>query len=166
MAIMHSIIAELQQEAKTTRRVLERLPDEHWDWRPHEKSTPLGKLAHHVATIPGFFSEAALADSFDVVNLKRVESANCAEVLQRHDQGLAAAVENLGRIDDDLAMGMWSFLREGKPMLTMSRAALIRGLLMNHWIHHRAVLSVYLRLLDVAVPPIYGPSADENPFAR
>jgi uncharacterized damage-inducible protein DinB len=165
MAIMHSIIAELQQEAKTTRRVLERLPDEHWDWKPHEKSTTMGKLAHHVATNPGFFSEVALADSFDVVNFKRVESANCAEVLRRHDTGLAAAVKNLARIDDGLAMGMWSFLREGKPMMTMPRIALIRGLLMNHWIHHRGVLSVYLRLLNVPVPPIYGPSADENPFA-
>jgi uncharacterized damage-inducible protein DinB len=164
MAIISSIIAELEQEAKTTRRVLERLPDAHWDWKPHEKSMPLGKLGHHVATLPGFFSEVALADSFDVVNSKRENSANCAEVLQRHDAGLAAALKNLPKIDDTLAMGNWSFLREGKPMMTMPRIALIRGLLMNHWIHHRGALTVYLRLLNVPVPPIYGPTADENPF--
>ena len=165
MAIIHSIIAELEQEAKTTRRVLERVPDAHWEWKPHDKSFALGKLAHHVATIPGFFAEVGMVDSFDVANFKRVESANTAEVLQRHDAGLASALKNLATIDDVRALGMWSFAREGKTMVTMPRIAMIRSLLMNHWIHHRGVLTVYLRLLNVPVPPIYGPTADENPFA-
>ena len=165
MPIIHSIIAELEQEAKVTRRVLERVPDAQWEWKPHDKSYALGVLAHHVAVIPGFFAEVGMVDAYDVANFKKAQSANTAEVLQRHDTGLASAKLNLATIDDARAMGMWAFVREGKPMVSMPRIAMVRHMLMNHWIHHRGVLTVYLRLLNVPVPPIYGPSADENPFA-
>ena len=165
MRIVDPLIAEFEQEAKTTRRVLERLPDAQWEWKPHEKSFTLGRLGHHVATIPGFFAEVAQVDAFDVANFKQVFSADCSEVLKRHDDGLASAKANLAKIDNERAMGMWSFQRAGVAMVTLPRIVMIRSLLLNHWIHHRGVLTVYLRLLNIPVPAIYGPSADDNPFA-
>lgn len=119
--IVGAFLTELDQEAATTRRVLERVPDEKLGWKPHAKSMSLGQLALHVVAIPGFVATILSQDSYELPNFVQPEAHSATE--------------------------------------------LIPSILLNHWYHHRGQLSVYLRLLDIPVPSIYGPSADENPFA-
>jgi uncharacterized damage-inducible protein DinB len=165
MKIIDSLLAEMDQEAGTTRRVLERIPEDKLTWKPHEKSFSLGELSTHVATIPGMIAQAAAQDTFDVSNFKAEKYDSRAEILKALDQSLAKAHQVLAPLDDAKLMATWSLTIGGKPGLQMPRIAVIRAILLNHWYHHRGQLSVYLRLLNVPVPSIYGPSADENPFA-
>lgn len=159
-----ALIAELRQEGATTRRVLERLPDDKLTWKPHAKSMSLGGLALHVAEIPGalaeFFSE--LDREAPVVPL--TQPASRAEVLAAFDKGMATAEARLRGWDERDLMAEWRMSRGGHQILAMPRIAALRSILFNHWYHHRGQLSVYLRLLDVPLPSIYGPTADENPF--
>ncbi len=166
MPIIDSILAELDQEAKATRRLLERMPEGKFGWKPHEKSMTLGDLALHVATIPGFFGKVAIQDSFDAANFKRVTPPQTtAELVAIFDDGMAEARKHLSTLGDEALMAPWTFFNGGKALVTLPRIGLIRGILCNHYYHHRGQLSVYARLLDIPVPSIYGPSADENPFA-
>jgi uncharacterized damage-inducible protein DinB len=166
MPIADMFIRELELEAKTTRRVLERVPDDKLAWKPHTKSMTLRQLAQHVATIPGAISGMARLDSYDVEKFSAPpEMENTAAILAAFDESLAQAKTNLAATDDAAMMKDWSFRRGGNPIMTMPRIGVIRGIVLSHMTHHRGQLSVYLRLLDVPVPSIYGPSADENPFA-
>ncbi|MGA9626287.1 MAG: DinB family protein [Bryobacteraceae bacterium] len=166
MPIADMLISELEREAKTTRRVLERVPDDKLTWKPHVKSMTLGRLALHVATIPGSISGMARLDSYDVANFSEppaVEST--AAILAAFDRSVAQAKADLAATDDAAMMKDWSFNMGGNPIMTVPRIGVYRSILLNHLYHHRGQLTVYLRLLDVPVPSIYGPSADENPFA-
>jgi uncharacterized damage-inducible protein DinB len=165
MTIANSMAQELEQEAATTRRVLERVPADQLGWRPHPKSRTLGQLAMHVALVPGALAELSHVDTFPFENSREdIDPKSTQEILDAHDAGLARAKEHLGRMSDEKIMGLWTGTLGGKPILSMPRAAFLRTIMLNHTYHHRGQLSVYLRELNVPVPAMYGPSADENPF--
>ena len=162
-----SLLNELYQEAAVTRRVLERVPGDKLEWRPHPKSMSLGQLAMHVASIPGNLSRLVQADEFDAsqANFTPPSPSSVEEILTAHDESLSAAQDYLDGVDEQTARESWRLTFKGNEVFTAPRGGVIRSLMMNHWYHHRGQLSVYLRLLDVPVPVIYGRSADENPFA-
>jgi uncharacterized damage-inducible protein DinB len=166
MPIADTLIMELEREAQTTRKLLERVPDDKLAWKPHAKSMSLGRLAQHVATTPGFISGMARLDGYDVEKFAEppaLESA--AALVAAMEESVAQAKANLAATDDAAMMADWSFRRGGHAIMTIPRIGVYRSILFNHLYHHRGQLTVYLRLLNVPVPSIYGPSADENPFA-
>jgi uncharacterized damage-inducible protein DinB len=166
MRMVDPILAEFEQEAKTTRRLLERVPGDKMSWKPHPKSMSLGQLSLHIAQAPGYIANWAANTTYEMTGSFEQESAaTTAQVVAAFDASLAKVTQLLSGFDDAAMMAMWSFVAGGKTMMTMPRIALIRSLILNHSYHHRGQLSVYLRELNVPVPPIYGPSADENPFA-
>ncbi len=158
------LIQEFEMEAATTRRVLERVPSDKLAWTPHVKSMSLGRLAMHLAAAPGFISGWPVNDRFEFTGDPTPVPTSTAEIVAAHDRGLSQVKDNLQKIGDAGLGAPWSGVAGGKTLMTMPKAAVLRALLMNHTYHHRGQLSVYLRLLDVPVPSIYGPSADENPF--
>lgn len=164
MAMIDPILAELERESATTRRVLERVPGDQLSWRPHPKSMSLGQLALHLATIPERLSGMALLESFEPTSFKADEATSAQQILEAHDHGALTAKKNLEGMEDARLLENWSLTRDGEAILTVPRIGLLRTILLNHSYHHRGQLSVYLRLLDVPVPSIYGPSADDNPF--
>jgi len=164
MPIIDSILMELDQEAATTRKVLERVPEASLGWKPHPKSMSLGQLSLHVASIPGRLAEIISKDSFEPSQSGQPAAASKAELLSTLEKEHAQAKSILGKMDDAFLQAPWSLTRGGHVLLKVPRISVIRSILLNHWYHHRGQLSVYLRLLDVPVPSIYGPSADENPF--
>ena len=165
MRLVDSILMELDQEAQTTKRVLDRIPDDKLAWKPHPKSYSLGQLALHIASAPGSVAAAAVPDSMEAPNFSQPEPKSRQEVLDTFSKSLESAKDALMKMDDARLTSMWSLTRKGKVLMSVPRIAFIRSILMNHNYHHRGQLSVYLRMLDVPVPSIYGPSADENPFA-
>jgi uncharacterized damage-inducible protein DinB len=165
MKIIDGLLAELEQEAQTTRRVLERIPQEHLSWRPHPKSMSLGQLALHVATVPGNVAELAARDVSEPSSFVHPDAATAAELVPSLTESVAKAKRALGDFDDARMGAMWRLQRGGRDILAMPRAAFVRAIMLNHWYHHRGQLLVYLRLLNQSVPSVYGPTADENPFA-
>jgi uncharacterized damage-inducible protein DinB len=165
MRLADSLLMEFDQEAQTTKRVLERIPDDRLAWKPHPKSFSLGQLALHIASGPGQIVAAVSQDTAEVPNFAQPEAKSRQEVLETFSKSTASARATLKSMDDARLVSLWSLTRNGKPLMEMPRIAFLRSILMNHIYHHRGQLSVYLRLLDVPVPSIYGPSADENPFA-
>ena len=164
--MIEALIQELEQEAQTTRRVLERVPGDKLGWKPHAKSMSLGQLAMHVATTPGGVSEVVRQSPFDASGFKQPNATSAAELLPALDQGIAKAKENLRAIGDAGLSNMWRVVEGERELTAMPVGAALRFIMLNHWYHHRGQLSVYLRELNVPVPSIYGPSADENPFAE
>ena len=164
MRIADSLIAELEQEAKTTRRVLERIPASKLSWRPHPKSMSLGQLGLHIAQTPGAIVKLAQANVPALPQFKQAEATSSEEILKTLDVGVAEARAALDGWDDAKMMETWSLSNEGKTVMAMPRIGLLRAIMLNHWYHHRGQMVVYLRLLDVPVPSVYGPTADENPF--
>jgi uncharacterized damage-inducible protein DinB len=167
MAFNQALLPEFDQEMANTRKTLERVPDDQFGWKPHEKSMALGELAAHLANLPGIASMAMEKTEFDLAppGQERYKTPPCAsrqEVLDTFDRTRAAAREAIVAASDEHLMEKWSLLIGGNPMMTLPRVAVLRSLVMNHIIHHRAQLGVYLRLLDIPVPSIYGPSADEG----
>jgi uncharacterized damage-inducible protein DinB len=164
---LEQMIGEIAQEASTTKRVLERVPTDKLGWKPHPKSMSLGQLAMHVATVPGAISKLAQVDEFEVdpSNFNPPVPKNREEILAALDASVQAAQEYLSGVSRSAAAGPWRATMQGRELMMMPRAVMLRALMLNHWYHHRGQLSVYLRLLDVPVPSIYGPSADDNPFA-
>jgi len=155
---------DLEQELATTRRVLERVPDEHWEWKPHEKSMSLGRLAGHLAELNYLAKSVVEDDVFDVVTHPRPAApANRDEVLRSFDQGAAAMVAAVNAASAEAWGQRWSLQAGGQEFIGMPRAAALRLMGISHPIHHRGQLTVYLRLLGVSVPSVYGPTADE-PF--
>ena len=165
MRLVDPMIAELEQEAETTRRCLERIPEDRLSWRPHPKSMSLGQLALHIATTPGGVAQVAAADSMERPQFDRPEAKSRRELLDALAQSVAAALAFLRGLDDARAAGSWTMTLDGQPIFSMPRIGVVRTLMLNHWYHHRGEMQVYLRLLDVPVPSVYGPTADENPFA-
>ena len=164
MSATAAMIQELEQESATTRRVLERVPSDQLAWKPHAKSMSLGTLAMHIASGPAFITDWAVQDSVTFAGGKSPEPASTADILAAHDASAAKAKANISAIGDSGMGTMWSMKTpDGNTVMTMPKAALLRSIALNHIYHHRGQLSVYLRLLDVPVPSIYGPSADEGP---
>ena len=166
MKIIDGLLAELEQEAQTTRRVLERIPQEHLSWRPHPKSMSLGQLALHVATVPGNVAELAARDTIpEPPTFVQPEAATASELVPMLAESVAKAKRALGDFDDARMGAMWRLQSGGRDILSMPRVAVARAIMLNHWYHHRGQLLVYLRMLNQSVPSVYGPTADENPFA-
>ncbi len=165
-SITAPMVGEITQEAATTRRVLERVPTDKLGWKPHPKSMTLGQLAMHVATIPQGISQMAAVDNFEInpADMRPPEAKSTADILAALDASVQKTRDYLAGVSDSAATANWSMNLQGKQLMAMPRIAMLRAILFNHWYHHRGQLSVYLRLLDVPVPTIYGPSADENPF--
>jgi uncharacterized damage-inducible protein DinB len=166
MKMIDGLLAELEQEAATTRRVLERIPQDHLSWKPHPKSMSLGQLALHVATVPGSVAELAAMDTIpEPPNFVHPEAATASELVPSLMESVAKARRALGGFDDAGMGAMWRLQSGGKDIMAMPRVAFVRAIMLNHWYHHRGQLLVYLRLLNQSVPSVYGPTADENPFA-
>lgn len=166
MKISDALLPELDQELATTRKCLARIPDDKLSYKPHPKSFAMDTLAVHIATMLGWGVTTIQSDSFDYAPeggepyVPPVVKNN-AELLALFDKGAADFRAALAGAENDAMMKPWSLLGAGKPMFTMPRIAVIRGMIMNHIVHHRGQLSVYLRMCDIPVPAIYGPSADE-----
>ncbi|MGB6432133.1 MAG: DinB family protein [Candidatus Acidiferrales bacterium] len=164
MRIVDSLLMEIDQEAQTTKRVLDRIPEDNLTWKPHPKSYSLGQLGLHIASLQGRVAAAAAQDTFEAPSFSQAEPKSRQEILDAFAKSLASAKETLNKMDDARLMSMWSLTKNGKVLMTIPRIGFVRSILMNHNYHHRGQLSVYLRMLDVPVPSIYGPSADEKPF--
>jgi uncharacterized damage-inducible protein DinB len=166
MALIDGMLRELEEEAVTTRRVLERVPDNRLGWRPHQKARTLGELALHVAIVPGGVAQLAASPSPARVPQAGQDPspANSSELIPALDQSIATAKRVLGGMDDAALTATWRLTNGERELFATTRAALLRSVMLNHWYHHRGQLTVYLRELGVPIPSIYGPSADENPF--
>ena len=165
MGLSQPFIAELEQEAGATRRVLERIPEDKLQWRPHPKSFSLGQLSLHVATIPGNVSQLAMQSVTTLPPFVQPEPKTKAEILDAQEASVAAGKAALAAWTDADLMEEWSLSANGDIKMAMPRIGLLRAIMFNHLYHHRGQLLVYLRLLDVPVPAVYGVSADENPLA-
>ena len=167
MPLIDSLLPEFDREMGLTRRVLERVPDGQFAWKPHEKSMSLGRLAEHLAELPQWATMTLKESGIDMATRRPPEyrsPATRAEVLAMFDQNQKDARASLvGKTDGEL-FAPWTLRNQGKEIFTMPKVAVMRGFVMNHLIHHRGQMSVYLRLQNVPVPSIYGPSADESPF--
>ena len=169
MALSAALLPEFDQEMANTRKTLERVPDSKFSWKPHEKSGAMGWLAGHVASIPGWLAFTIKQDSLDLapggVQMQPPPPPrNNKELLAEFDKNVKEGRAVLAAASDAELMKPWSLLNNGKMTMTLPKHAVVRGFVMNHLIHHRAQLGVYLRLNNIPVPAIYGPSADEGGF--
>jgi uncharacterized damage-inducible protein DinB len=166
-SIVAPVIAEFHEEARTTRRVLERVPADKLTWKPHRKSLSIGQLALHIAAAPGRFVPNLKKAEHEVnpANFQFAEPTSKEEILAVFDKSSHDVGAFLESLSDEDAQADWTLKANGRTLLTKSRLGIIRMIMLSHIYHHRGELAVYLRLLDVPVPSIYGPSADENPFA-
>ena len=159
-----ALIAELKQEAVNTRKMLERVPEDKFLWKPHEKSMTIGRLASHIAEIPVWINRTLTANEFDFATASMVRTTyeNRAALLKVFDEKQAEAIAALQNTTDEMLNETYSVRRGEQVMFSMPRKVMMRNFAFNHLIHHRGQLSVNLRLLDVPVPGMYGPSADER----
>ena len=164
MSMIQALIQELEQEAQTTRRVLERVPGDRLEWKPNPKSMSLGQLSLHVATIPGFVSDIARQSPFSFPKMVQASATSSAELVPALEQSVARAKANLLAIGDAGLANTWRLVEGDRELMAVPVGGVVRSIMLNHWYHHRGQLSVYLRELGVPLPSIYGPSADENPF--
>ena len=165
--MVDSMLNELREETSTTKRVLDRVPADKLAWKPHPKSMSLGQLALHVASIPGNLTKLVQLEEFDAAqaNFQPPTPSDLKEIYTALDQSVRAAEEYLAVLSEQEAAATWRLTSKGKEVFSKPRLGVLRSILLNHWYHHRGQLSVYLRLLEIPVPVIYGRSADENPFA-
>lgn len=167
MPIADAIIAELDREATSTTKMLERVPSDKLDWRPHAKSMTLGELAWHIATIPARSAEMLRHGRFDVATARPGPApADAVDIVATYRRNLDELRALLGATDDAAIMSPFSLVRGDRTLMSMPRIGMLRSITLNHSYHHRGQLSVYLRLLDIPLPAIYGTSADENPFRK
>lgn len=169
MALRDALLPEFDHEMANTRKTLERVPDDRLDWKPHTKSTAMGGLATHLSNLPTWTNYTINDDSLDLApGGKPLPPAppvkSRTELLAIFDSNVAKARAAITAASDEDLFKPWTLMNNGNPILTMLKVAVLRSFVMNHTIHHRAQLGVYLRLNDIPVPSIYGPSADENPF--
>jgi len=166
MAIKDAILPEFDHEMGTTRRLLERVPEADLAWRPHEKSFPLGHLATHIANIPHWVEVTFDETMFDVgtagESARPKPAPSVAELLSRFDANVKKARAKIVEQTDPAFFATWTLKNNGQEIFTMPKVAVLRSFVMNHLIHHRGQLSVYLRLRNVPLPSIYGPTADEG----
>lgn len=167
MRIADAFVDELNAEAVVTSRVLERVPEARLGWQPHPRSMSLAQLSMHVATLPSLMTQFLSGDvlDFDAVPKQPPTVTTRAELLAAFESSTDQARSYLMDLSDERAMATWYLMARDRQLLAAPRAAMLRSLLFNHWYHHRGQLVVYLRLLEVPVPSVYGPTADENPFA-
>lgn len=167
MSIGQALLPEFDHEMANTRKTLERVPEDKVAWKPHEKSMTMGQLAQHTCEIPCWIPMVMEKDSLDVnppgsPPHEPPMMKSRKELLETFDKSVKSARAALSAVSDERLMKSWSLLAGGKAYFTMPRIAVLRGFVMNHMIHHRAQLGVYLRLNNLPVPSIYGPSADEG----
>ncbi|MCO5235565.1 MAG: DinB family protein [Chitinophagaceae bacterium] len=164
MSIAQGLTAELLQEASNTRKMLERLPGDQLEWRPHEKSRQMGKLAAHIAEIPQWIHHILSDTGFDLDKnaFSRAKGASKNDILDVFEDTLKQAVSALENAPDEMFPVYWTFRKGSFKVFELPRTVAIRNMVLSHLIHHRGQLSVYLRLLNVSVPGMYGPSADEG----
>ena len=167
MTFAETILPEFDQEMASTRKVLERIPEDKLDWRADPTSNTIGWNANHLAEIPGWVEPTLLHSTLEMapVGGPRYESPKLTtrkEILDLFDRNVAAGRTAIGKVREETLGEMWSLAEGGKALLTMPRAAAFRGFVLNHLIHHRAILTVYLRLNNISVPALYGPSGDEG----
>jgi uncharacterized damage-inducible protein DinB len=165
MSMTNALIQELDMEAVTTRRLLERVPDAQLNWKPAEKSRTLGELAWHIAVNPGSVASLAATTPVQFPGFTPDPSPKtAAELLPALDASVTRAKDVLAQMDDAAMMATWTLMGGDRQIMAIPRIAFLRSIMLNHWYHHRGQLSVYLRELGVPLPSIYGPTADENPF--
>ncbi len=167
MAIRDMLLPEFDQEMANTRKMLERAPDDRFDFQPHPKSFKLNRLAGHVAELPNWVTHIMKVELFEIEpgQYPPFEPSNRKELLDQFDKNIREARQAIAAASDEDMNKMWTMKWQGKTVMTMPRFSVLRSVVMNHLIHHRAQLGVYLRLIDVAVPGMYGPSADDPPFS-
>jgi len=165
MSTVKALLQEFEQEAQTTRRVLERVPADRLSWKPHDKSMSLGQLALHVAIVPGAVAEISRQSPVPLPEFKHPSATSAAELIPALDESVAKVRKVLGAMDDAALASTWRVMDGEREVMALPVGALLRSIMLNHWYHHRGQLSVYLRQVGAPVPSIYGPSADENPFA-
>ena len=167
MSISQSMLPEFDIEMAHTRKLLERIPDEKLDWQAHEKSYTLRGIATHLANLPSWTTVTISNDEFDMApkdgGVKVEPIGSVAEALETFDANVASAHATLEGASDEKLVGPWTLLSGGEKVFTMPKVAVMRSFVMSHMIHHRAQLGVYLRMCDVPLPAIYGPSANEAP---
>jgi len=163
--VVESILNEFREEIPATRRVLERVPADKLAWKPHPKSRSVGELAWHIANIPSMAERIAKSDEFTPTGSPPTPVNSVEQVREAFEKNVRTAEEVLGAMSEQTALGSWRLVFKGKEIFRKPRHAALRTNMLNHLYHHRGQLSVYLRLLDVPVPVVYGPTADENPFA-
>lgn len=163
MPIVEGLLPEFDHEMATTRRVLERVPEAKLSWKPHDKSMSFAELATHLSQIPFWCTATLRAASLDLATLDRpAPVASRAALLQGYDERVTQARAMLAQATDSELLSPWTLKQNEEVFFTMPKISVLRSFVMNHSIHHRAQLSVYLRLNDIPVPPIYGPTADEQ----
>ena len=162
-----AMLVEFREEVAITRRVLDRVPEDKLTWKPHPKSMTLGQLAGHIAAIPGRISRWAHEDSFDVLTGSFVppQPNSREEILEVFENSVRDADQNLEGLTEERLAGTFRLIKGDREIFQQPRAVVLRTVMLNHWYHHRGQLSVYLRLLDVPLPVIYGRSADTDLFA-
>jgi uncharacterized damage-inducible protein DinB len=163
MTIAQSLLAEFEVQAPITRKFLERLPEDKLTWKPHEKSMTAGQLAHHLAFVPGGVVRAAQINPAQAPDFNFPQPASHQEILKTFDDSIAAVRSELPKFDDAAMRETWRLLAGGQQVLAQPRAQFLRDVMLSHWYQHRGQFSVYLRMLNVAVPASWGPSADEPP---
>ena len=169
MSIVETLLPEFDHEMENTRKTLERVPEDKFAWKPHEKSFSMVALATHLATLPSWGALTIQRDSIDVAPEgepppKGEPAKSVVDLLEKFDRNVASARAALAGATDEDLLKTWTLLKGGKTIFSLPRIAALRSFVMNHNVHHRAQLGVYLRLNDVPVPSIYGPSADEGSF--
>jgi uncharacterized damage-inducible protein DinB len=163
MTLSQSLLPEFDNEMSNTRRALERVPTDKFDWQPHAKSFTMGKLATHLATLPGWTDITINTSELDLSQPREIpKPATTEELLALFDQTVASARATLAGASDETFFQPWTLRNGEQTIFTLPKIAVMRGFVLNHIIHHRGQLTVYLRLNDIPVPSIYGPSADEG----
>jgi uncharacterized damage-inducible protein DinB len=165
--MLDPMLNEFREEAAVTKRVLDRVPPDKLSWKPHARSMSLGQLAIHIATIPGRLSKLTQQDGFDVsqASFEPTPPKNVEEIHAAFEQSVRDAEKCLQEMTEQKAKGQWRLMLKDQEIFSKPRISVLRSIMFNHWYHHRGQLSVYLRMLEVPIPVIYGRSADESPFA-
>jgi uncharacterized damage-inducible protein DinB len=169
MSLKDALLPEFDNEMANTRKTLERVPDDRLDWKPHVKSMAMGGLATHLSNLPTWANYTIADNSLDLApEGKPLPTApvvtSRTQLLEIFDSNVASARAAIAAASDEELFKPWTLLKNGQQLMTLPKIAVLRGFVLNHNIHHRAQLGVYLRLNDIPVPSIYGPSADESPF--
>lgn len=164
MSISELLVNEYDQEMSNTRKALERVPAEKWDWKPHPKSGTLGWMASHIATLPQFLITTVNTSEFEIEGSPRLKVDHPSELLKVFDEQRQKGRGAIAGVTDEQLKETWTLKWKGNTLFAMPKYNVIRVMCFNHIIHHRAQLTMYLRQLDIPVPALYGPSADEQNF--
>lgn len=159
--VTEALIAELMREGDATRRLLERVPEDRLDWTPHARSMTLGQLAMHLASLTSGVAELLQEPVAELPTVPLPTATSRAEILSALDESVAAAANRIAAWGDAYLHAGWTMTLNREPILQISRYDMVRSTVLNHWYHHRGQLTVYLRMLDVPLPQLYGPTADE-----